>query len=178
MLGRQVKVACVYPRCFDYARRQRRYLTELSRIGVEVRFAPQLPFSLILADQDTALLPPADGASCGALVVIHGGTLMRTFDALHTDYWVSSVPYQPDRDSAGDCGAEGSGAGSGNGAELGEQHRATLRLLGNGLTDERIARTLGVSVRTVSRLVSELMHALGAESRFQAGVLARSQGLL
>ncbi|MFD9905831.1 response regulator transcription factor [Streptomyces sp. NPDC059063] len=166
MLSRQVTVACVYPQCFDSGRRQRRHLTELRRMGVEVRLVPQVPFSLILGDQDTALLPPAHCAPSGPLVVIRGGTLVRTFDALHTDYWVRSVPHRPADDSGGD------------GAELNEQLSSTLRLLGNGLTDERIARTLGVSVRTVSRLVSEIMQRLGAESRFQAGVLAQSQGLL
>jgi len=45
-------------------------------------------------------------------------------------------------------------------------------------TDEMVARKLGVSVRTVRRMASELMAELGARSRFQAGVRASERGWL
>ena len=47
-----------------------------------------------------------------------------------------------------------------------------LRLLAGGLTDEMIARRLGVSVRTARRAASDLLSRLGARSRFQAGARA------
>lgn len=53
-----------------------------------------------------------------------------------------------------------------------------LDLLGEGVKDEAAARTLGLGVRTYRRRVAELMAALGAESRFQAGVRARELGLV
>lgn len=53
-----------------------------------------------------------------------------------------------------------------------------LDLLGEGVKDETAARTLGLGVRTYRRRVAELMTALGAESRFQAGVRARELGLV
>ncbi|MCA5894427.1 DNA-binding response regulator [Isoptericola sp. NEAU-Y5] len=53
-----------------------------------------------------------------------------------------------------------------------------LDLLGQGVKDEAAARTLGLGVRTYRRRVAELMDALGAESRFQAGVRARELGLV
>ncbi|MFI7119374.1 DNA-binding response regulator [Amycolatopsis sp. NPDC049868] len=55
---------------------------------------------------------------------------------------------------------------------------AVLDLLGSGVKDEAAARTLGLGVRTYRRRVAELMTALGAESRFQAGVRARELGLV
>ncbi|AUI64011.1 response regulator transcription factor [Amycolatopsis sp. BJA-103] len=55
---------------------------------------------------------------------------------------------------------------------------AVLDLLGSGVKDEAAARTLGLGVRTYRRRVAELMAALGAESRFQAGVRARELGLV
>ncbi|WP_156759672.1 helix-turn-helix transcriptional regulator [Microbacterium karelineae] len=53
-----------------------------------------------------------------------------------------------------------------------------LDLLGSGVKDEAAARMLGLSVRTYRRRVAELMTALGADSRFQAGVRARELGLV
>jgi hypothetical protein len=53
-----------------------------------------------------------------------------------------------------------------------------LDLLSAGVKDEAAARKLGLSVRTYRRRVAELMAALGAESRFQAGVRAREVGLV
>jgi DNA-binding NarL/FixJ family response regulator len=53
-----------------------------------------------------------------------------------------------------------------------------LELLTSGCKDETAARTLSLSVRTYRRRVAELMDALGASSRFQAGVRARELGLV
>lgn len=53
-----------------------------------------------------------------------------------------------------------------------------LDALGAGWTDATAARTLGMSVRTYRRRVAELMAALGATSRFQAGARARELGLV
>ncbi len=48
---------------------------------------------------------------------------------------------------------------------------------GAGLTDEAAARRLGTSLRIYRRRVAELMAALEAGSRFQAGVRAGELGL-
>ncbi|MGK5533597.1 DNA-binding response regulator [Streptomyces sp. URMC 129] len=63
-------------------------------------------------------------------------------------------------------------------AEIREIAPQVLDLLGRGVKDEAAARALGLGVRTYRRRVAELMTALGAESRFQAGVRARELGLL
>ena len=61
--------------------------------------------------------------------------------------------------------------------ELAPEAREILRALGAGLTDEVAARRLGTSLRTYRRRVAELMSALEAGSRFQAGVRAGALGL-
>jgi hypothetical protein len=61
--------------------------------------------------------------------------------------------------------------------ELAPEAREILRVLGAGLTDEAAARRLGTSLRTYRRRVAELMAALEAGSRFQAGVRAGELGL-
>lgn len=53
-----------------------------------------------------------------------------------------------------------------------------LDVLGSGVKDEVAARTLGLGLRTYRRRVAELMSALGATSRFQAGARARELGLV
>ena len=55
---------------------------------------------------------------------------------------------------------------------------ATLRLLAIGHTDESIAKRLGLSDRTVRRIVTDLMRRLDARSRFEAGVRAVQIGWL
>jgi DNA-binding NarL/FixJ family response regulator len=64
---------------------------------------------------------------------------------------------------------------------LDETRRLTpqiLDFLASGCKDETAARTLGLGLRTYRRRVAELMAALGATSRFQAGARAREQGLI
>ncbi|WP_163541775.1 DNA-binding response regulator [Occultella kanbiaonis] len=63
-------------------------------------------------------------------------------------------------------------------AEVRELAPRVLDLLAQGAKDESAARILGLGVRTYRRRVAELMDALGAESRFQAGVRARELGLV
>jgi DNA-binding NarL/FixJ family response regulator len=63
-------------------------------------------------------------------------------------------------------------------AELRSLAPRVLELLAAGGKDESAARTLGLGVRTYRRRVAELMAALGADSRFQAGVRARELGLV
>ena len=63
-------------------------------------------------------------------------------------------------------------------AEIRQLAPQVLDLLGQGVKDEAAARALRLGVRTYRRRVAELMDALGAESRFQAGVRARELGLV
>jgi DNA-binding NarL/FixJ family response regulator len=55
---------------------------------------------------------------------------------------------------------------------------ALLDALASGSKDEAAARALGMSLRTYRRRVAELMAAVGATSRFQAGLRARDLGLV
>ncbi len=59
-----------------------------------------------------------------------------------------------------------------------QRYEQVLRMLADGLTDEAVARRLGVSVRTVRNDVASTMSALEACSRFQAGARAAQLGLI
>ncbi|WP_335977166.1 MULTISPECIES: helix-turn-helix transcriptional regulator [Streptomycetaceae] len=166
-IEKNIRVRAIYGQSVNSGPRQRKYLTDLAALGAEVRLIPQVPFDLLVADEHTALTRAEPSDPDGPAVVIRGPVLVRCYLAMYEDCWLRAVPYS----SRGQTGQD-------DNSELTEQHRTTLRLLANGLTDERIARKLGVSLRTVSRLVSEVMRYLDAESRFQAGVLAATNDLI
>ena len=56
--------------------------------------------------------------------------------------------------------------------------RQLLQMLAAGATDESAVRRLGLSTRTVRRLMRDFMASTGAASRFQAGVEAGRRGML
>ncbi|PLS75386.1 MAG: hypothetical protein CYG61_07480 [Actinobacteria bacterium] len=62
--------------------------------------------------------------------------------------------------------------------ELSEDDQRVLVLLAAGLRDKGIARQLGVGIRTVERRVNKIMEVLGAQTRFQAALLASRRGWL
>lgn len=167
LIARGVKVRAIYGQSINSAPRQRKYLSDLTAAGVEVRLAAQVPFDLLMADTHSALVLANPEEPSGPAIVIRGPSLVRSYVAMYEDCWLRSIPYGANTTPALESGSE-----------LTEQHLTTMRLLANGLTDERIARKLGVSLRTVSRLVSEIMRYLEADSRFQAGVLAAAHGLI
>ncbi|MBM7493300.1 DNA-binding CsgD family transcriptional regulator [Micromonospora luteifusca] len=140
------------------------YLAWLAGLGGRVRLAPALPLRMIIFDHRTAIVPskPEDTAS-GALL-LRGAGLVSALCALFEYIWEDATPF----------GA----TPQGNSTGLTSQERAVLSLLAQGRTDEVVARKLGISVRTSRRITAELMTALGARSRFQAGVIAGERGWL
>ena len=60
--------------------------------------------------------------------------------------------------------------------EIDEQENRILGLLSSGVSDSAIARQVDLSQRTVERRIKALMDRLGAQSRFQMGLLARERG--
>jgi len=64
------------------------------------------------------------------------------------------------------------------GTGLSDTERTLLTMLADGATDETAAKKLGVSLRTVRRIVADLMRRLDAGSRFEAGIKAAKNGWL
>ena len=63
-------------------------------------------------------------------------------------------------------------------AALSDREREVLRLVAGGQANKRIARTLGITERTVKFHVTSILNKLGAENRAQAVALATQRGLL
>ncbi|MEU8616441.1 helix-turn-helix transcriptional regulator [Streptomyces sp. NPDC048623] len=141
-------------------------LTRRLEVGVEVRLSPHVPMTMIIADRQFAMLPIRPENAAEGAILARGPALVGSYLGLYEHCWHMAAPF------GHDVGADRGGDG------LSEQQRAALRMLATGMKDEKIARTLGVSLRTVSRMLSELMQDLGAQSRFEAGVRAVRLGWL
>lgn len=165
-IGRGITVQAMYSHRVGQVPEMIQHLAERTSLGVEIRLSPVVPMNMVLADENFALLPtdPRDPES--AAILARGPGLVRSYRALYQYCWHAATPY----------GHEETAENGGDG--LTEQQRAALRMLASGVKDEQVARNLGVSLRTVSRLLSEVMNELGAASRFEAGVKAARLGLL
>ncbi|MBT2508665.1 helix-turn-helix transcriptional regulator [Streptomyces sp. ISL-98] len=164
LLDRGVRMRTIY---LDSVRNDQptvEHVTWLHSRGGEVRTTASLPTRLIIVDRKQALLPTQlVDARNGAVLVRSEGTI-AALCALFESMWSAATPFgtKPKLDPRGLPGQE---------AEV-------LRLLAKGLTDEAIAKKLGVSPRTARRIAAELMERLAARSRFEAGVHAVQDGWL
>jgi len=138
------------------------WLGKLSLAGLDIRTMPQVPMDVLVIDGSVAILP-AD-TSANSVVVLRLPGVVTTATELFERVWPDAVPL-----AAADLPG---------GAGLTVREQEMLRLLALGATDEVAAAQLGISVRTVRRMVAQIMHRLGARSRFQAGVKAADRGWL
>ncbi|NUR62534.1 MAG: helix-turn-helix transcriptional regulator [Catenulispora sp.] len=137
----------------------------LAERGTEVRVSPAVTRRLLIVDGRTAMVPiDPDRPSAGALCVREPG-LVDQLTALFELIWTDAVPL-------------GNATPEEPAAELSATDRHLLRLLADGLTDDAAGKRLGISARTVRRIMADLMDRLGAESRFEAGVEAARRGWL
>ncbi|MEV6997456.1 LuxR C-terminal-related transcriptional regulator [Streptomyces sp. NPDC093982] len=136
----------------------------LESLGARIRTAATLPNRVIIIDGQTALVA-ADSRNTGAgAVVIDNPGTVTLMCALFESVWQSAEPL-----SAHSTPSPGG---------LTRQQSEVMRLLSRGNTDESIAKSLGVSARTVRRIAAGLLEYLGARSRFQAGAHAVQRGYL
>ena len=163
-LERGVVLRSIYQDSFRNDAPTREYVRWLAGLGGETRTVASLPMLMVVVDREVALVPldPADGRA-GALELRSPGAV-AAMSALFEHVWSIGVPWgeTPPRDARG----------------LSTQEQELLRLLADGHTDEIASRRLGVSLRTVRRMASDMMARLGARSRFEAGVRAARHGWL
>jgi DNA-binding CsgD family transcriptional regulator len=163
MLRRGVKVRTLY---LDSVRNDigsREYAASLSEMGGEVRTIATLPLRMQIVDRRIALLPlhPED-SSQGAVVLTDPGPVAATYSLFET-LWERATPF---------------GSAEEEEQPISSRELAVLQLLSRGMTDEAIARKLGVSLRTERRIVTELMERFDVQTRFQLGQQAASRRIL
>ncbi|WP_109509861.1 helix-turn-helix domain-containing protein [Nocardioides speluncae] len=134
--------------------------------GEQARVFPDIPLNLVIGDRFLIMVTSADGPERLHGLLVHRSPLYDALHALFESLWTMSVSL-PTALTA-DRGKD----------QITEDSRQLLVMLSVGLTDESIARELGVSERTVARRVARLQEMLGAQSRFQLGAQATRHGWL
>ena len=125
--------------------------------GEEARVSNLLPSRLLIRDREEALV-----ISRGYPAIEHLGfhtsnpAFVRYLCELFDTVWQRALPVTEHR-------IDGIGGLSGDQLEV-------LRYLVLGRTDASIARSLGVSERTVQRQIQAIQHGLDARGRFQLGI--------
>ncbi|MFG2719615.1 DNA-binding response regulator [Streptomyces sp. NPDC048416] len=148
------------PQALPDARAEQR-LTRMAANGADIRIcAAPLAQETIVLDRRVAILAGAPTGGIRTYTVIRSPDVVAGLRTLIHAAWETSVELDEHlrRRPA---------------VPLDPEARWILRMLGAGHTDESAARQLGMSLRTYRRRVADLMGALGATSRFQAGLRAR-----
>lgn len=140
------------------------YLRDVSAAGGQVRTCDDVFERFIVFDRSTAFVLAADDEDAGEAAVVHEPIVARSLGRIHQHVWQSATRFLPSR--------------SGYGSTLGVLKSSILSLLAAGLTDDAIARRVGMSERTLRRHIAAIMRDMAAESRFQAGVAVARAGLL
>ncbi|MEU5693165.1 LuxR C-terminal-related transcriptional regulator [Actinosynnema sp. NPDC020468] len=141
----------------------RAYLRDVTDAGGEVRTSGEVPDRFVVFDRRIAFLLGEDGVD-HAGAVVDQPVLARFLHRIHDHVWQSALRFSPGQ--------------TGYGSALGALKSSILRLLASGLTDDVIARRVGISERTLRRHIAAIMRDMSAESRFQAGFAAAEAGLL
>ncbi|MFT2015041.1 LuxR family transcriptional regulator [Streptomyces sp. 796.1] len=132
--------------------------------SVQVRLAGESQRGLVIIDNRVALVRSDPDSGDKQASLVRAPVVVRALHDMFMSSWRRSIPLA-EYERISEYLRGGSGT-------------RILRFLYEGYTDEAAARELSVSVRTYRRRVAEIMRALGATSRFQAGVYTLKMGLL
>ncbi|MYW64666.1 hypothetical protein GTY65_11385 [Streptomyces sp. SID8379] len=158
-IARDVRVRAVIDQGFLREPGAAAHVTQSLADGVRVRTVTEVPYKLILCDDEVAMLPlHGREADVDPAVVLRGG-LAHVARELFELVWERGRPYQDQR-----------------GTGIDPVDADILRLLLAGLTDTAVAGQLEMSVRTLQRRLQVLMAGAGATTRLQLGWYARENG--
>ncbi|MFD7336002.1 LuxR C-terminal-related transcriptional regulator [Streptomyces violascens] len=163
LLERGVKVRTIHQHTARHDTATRTGVARAIDGGEEARMSSGPLSPMVVFDRETALIPRADGQS--AVAVSQPG-IVHFMSEVFERMWVTAMP--PD----------GQIRAAQAGESLSGMRRTIVVLLAEGQTDAMIARRIGVSVRTCRNHIAKLYQELGAQSRFQLGVLITRSGLL
>ncbi|MDB1089482.1 helix-turn-helix transcriptional regulator [Streptomyces sp. ACA25] len=140
------------------------YTSKITAAGAEIRSSSVLPSRMLIYDRICAVLP-IDPENTGAgVALVRDSAVLGFVLRLFEHYWERALDFSEEEQESGP-------------APTGVE-RDVLLLMAVGKKNEAIAHQLGLSPRSVSRIVANLMDRLGADSRFQAGVRAAVHGWL
>lgn len=141
------------------------HVERLIGLGVRVRVATTLPHRMIVVDGRTAVLPvDLRDETAGGLIARQPTLVGLALNAFEHS-WQSAHEFAYEATEPADV-------------PLNRMQLEILRLLAEGGKDDTVARRLGISARTVRRLISEASESVGVDSRFQLAAEAARRGLV
>ncbi len=156
-LARGVTMRTLYQHTARYHQPTVEHVRRTTGLGAEVRTQAEGLCRMLIFDHRVALLGLPDDPH--AALVVREPHLIHCMRAFFDCCWRRASPFPVTFDSASALRISG------------EIQESIAAMLSEGLEDKSIARRLGMSVRSCQRHVSEIMKAVGATSRFQAGYL-------
>ena len=121
-----------------------------------------IPLKMTIFDDTAAILPVHQPADVETRLLVRNPVLLDALSALFEMYWERARPLHAP-------------AATGEALPTDDERRLLVLLVG-GLSDREIALQLGISDRTVRRLMRAMMARLDAATRFQAGYQAVLRG--
>ena len=131
------------------------------RVGGRARVVGRLPFKISIIDRRVACLPADHAVLADGFRLIRDPVLVAALVTLHRRLWLDAAEPDP-----------------GPSEDPPPALAALLPVLAGGEPDDVACRRLGISPRTYSRRVAELLALLGVRTRFQAGAEAARRGWL
>lgn len=164
MIARGVRQRTLYQHTIRNHRPTRAYAERITAAGGEVRTLAEVFDRLIICDRTVAFIPVSEQTANAALEIRHPA-LVRYLAIVFERSWArgakfdaANVPEQT--------------------VVPGDLQRTILRAVVSGETDERIARRLGMSRRSVLEYVRRASEQLGSNSRAQLGYILGKTGVL
>ncbi|SOD64976.1 regulatory protein, luxR family [Streptomyces zhaozhouensis] len=168
LLKRGVRIRSLFQHGARRHRATARHVSRITAAGARVRTAGVLASRMQIYDGELVVLPLDPGHSAAGVALVRDPSVVDYASQFFQLSWGAGLDF----DGTGEEDAPVAGT-----APIG-QERDVLLMMAAGLSNDEIADRLGVSARSVSRVVANLMTRLNATNRFQAGVEAATQGWL
>ncbi|MGW3362970.1 LuxR C-terminal-related transcriptional regulator [Streptosporangium canum] len=140
-----------------------------SRSGARVCTATSLPFSMVVIDDRVAVCELDLDAGYPCALLTRSLPLVDLFSSIFRHGWATAETYRPER-----CASLSPDPDIG----LDRREQLTLRMLADGMKDEAIARNIGISVRTLRRVINKIQDRLQTRNRLETVAVATRRGLL
>jgi sugar-specific transcriptional regulator TrmB/DNA-binding CsgD family transcriptional regulator len=133
------------------------------QVGEEVRVVSALPLKMVMADRNVALIPLNLESPNSPSLLVRSSALLDALYSMFELLWERAAPIAvtPEGIETGEAGTR-----------LSREADDLIPLLAAGLNDKAIAYELGISASTLTRRITDIMHRLDAQTRFQLGWMA------
>lgn len=156
-----VKVRALYTRQFAALDGADAHFERAADLGVVCRLVPVRQVFMAVVDRECVVVDRAQEPGPRWTQIFRDPGDVAVLAEMYENSWASSDPVGATMTETLTC-----------------EQLTALRMMSAGMKDDRIARQMGISPRTLSRLVARAMTELGVRSRFEAGVRAKELGLL